>query len=233
MSDHHISKQFDQELEGLRGKVLQMAGLVEEQFKLAMQSLDNGDYDLIQQVEQLEQQVNALHLEIDDDCVHVIARRQPAASDLRMVLTVIKAINDLERVGDKATKIVHRVKQLFERGRVAVPRLADLAYQSELARNMLRTALDGFARLDASVAAHVAREDLKLDEEFKSIQRQLITYMMEDPRTITVSLEVIEIAKAIERIGDHAKNVAEYVVFLVKGVDVRHSGLDEIERQSV
>ncbi|GAB3241966.1 phosphate signaling complex PhoU family protein [Chitinimonas naiadis] len=227
----HISKQFDVELEAARGKILAMAGLVEEQFRDAMKALETGDPDLIAKVLETENRVNALHVEIDDDCMHIIARRQPAASDLRMVLTVNKAVNDLERIGDKAAKIATRARGIYEGGRVAVPRMSDLSYQSGIALTMLRSALDGFARLDPTVAGQVAREDIKLDEEFKAIQRQLITYMMEDPRTISLALEIIEIAKAIERVGDHAKNVAEYVVYLVKGIDVRHSPLEEIEKQ--
>jgi phosphate transport system protein len=232
MADQHISKQFDSELETSRAKILAMAGLVEEQFRDAMKTLDGGDPDLINKVLESEEQVNAMHVQIDDDCVHIIARRQPAASDLRMVLTVIKVVNDLERIGDKAAKISRRARQIFETGRVNVPRLSDLTYQADIAINMLRTALDGFARLDSSVAGQVARDDLKLDDEFRAIQRQLITFMMEDPRTISLALEIIEVAKAIERVGDHAKNIAEYVVYLVKGIDVRHASVDEIEQKS-
>jgi len=228
----HISKQFDVELETARGKILAMAGLVEEQFRDAMKALETGDAEMIDKVIETENQVNTMHMEIDDDCMHIIARRQPAASDLRMVLTVNKVVNDLERIGDKACKIARRARLIYEGGRINVPRLSDLTYQSNIALTMLRTALDGFARLDPSVAGQVAREDIKLDEEFKAIQRQLITYMMEDPRTITLALEIIEIAKAIERVGDHAKNIAEYVVYLVKGIDVRHSPLEEIEKQA-
>lgn len=228
----HISKQFDVELETVRGKILAMAGLVEEQFRDAMKALEEGDIELIDKIMQVEHRVNALHVEIDDDCMHIIARRQPAASDLRMVLSVIKVVNDLERIGDKAYKIARRAKNIYDGGRINVPRMSDLTYQSNIALSMLRTALDGFARLDATVAAQVSREDIKLDEEFKAIQRQLITYMMEDPRTISLALEIIEIAKGIERVGDHATNIAEYVIYLVKGIDVRHSGIEEIEKQA-
>ncbi|PHV11979.1 phosphate signaling complex protein PhoU [Chitinimonas sp. BJB300] len=228
----HISKQFDAELEMARAKILAMAGLVEEQFGDAMAALEGGDLELINKVIETENRVNVMHVEIDDNVMHIIARRQPAASDLRMVLTVNKVVNDLERIGDKACKISRRAKQIYGEGRVNVPRMSDLTYQSNIALSMLRTALDGFARLDPSVAGTVAREDIKLDEEFKAIQRQLITYMMEDPRTISLALEIIEIAKAIERVGDHAKNIAEYVVYLVKGIDVRHSPVEEIEKQA-
>jgi len=228
----HISKVFDAELEGIRARVLSMAGLVEEQFSDSVRALENGDADTMQKVLTTEDSVNGLHLQIDDECMHIIARRQPAASDLRMVLTIIKVINDLERIGDKACKIAGRAKQIYSAGRVNVPRFSDLNYQYGLAVGMLRTALDGFARLDATVAVQVAKEDLRLDEEFKAIQRQLITHMMEDPRTITLSLEIIEIAKAIERVGDHAQNISEYVVYLVKGTDVRHSSVEVIERET-
>lgn len=228
----HISKQFDAELESIRGKVLGMAGLVEEQFRDAMKALAEADTELIDKVAATEVQVDALHLRIDDECTLMIARRQPAAGDLRMVLTVIKVINDLERIGDKAAKIARRAKQIYEGGRVNVPRFRDLEHLAELATDMLHVALDGFARLDPSVAAQVARDDLRLDEEFKGLQRQLITFMMEDPRTISLSLEIIEVAKAIERVGDHAKNVAEYVVYLVKGIDVRHADVETIARKA-
>ncbi|MBV1774367.1 phosphate signaling complex protein PhoU [Burkholderiaceae bacterium DAT-1] len=227
----HISKQFDADLESARAQVMAMGGLVEEQFRDAIGTIGAGDPQVIAKVIETETQVNAMHMDIDNVCVHIIARRQPAASDLRMVLTVIKVINDLERIGDKAVKIVRRARQIAENGRISVPRLSDLTYQAELATNMLHTALDGFARMDSSVAVQVAREDMKLDEEFNAIQRQLITFMMEDPRTITLALEIIDIAKAIERVGDHAKNIAEYVVYLVKGKDVRHSSVEMLERE--
>lgn len=227
----HISKIFDTELESVRARVLSMAGLVEEQFKDAIRTLLGGDLELVSKIKEVEDQVNELHMSIDDECMHIIARRQPAASDLRMVLTVIKIINDLERIGDKAVKIARLTQQIFQSGRINLPRLSDLTFQSDLALNMLRAALDGFARLDPSVAVTVAKEDLRLDDEFKAIQRQLITFMMEDPRTITLALEIIEIAKAIERVGDHAENIAEYVVYLVKGIDVRHSSVEAIERE--
>ena len=227
----HICRQFDIELEAIRTKVLHMATLVEEQFRSAMVALESGQSELIEKVIDIENRVNDLHVHIDDDCVHIIALRQPAASDLRMVLTVIKVINDLERIGDKATRIARRARVIFEDGRVKIPRLSDLSYQAELAVNMLHTALDGFSRMDQTVAAEVARQDLKLNDEFKAIQRQLITFMMEDPRTIGLSLEIINIAKAIERVGDHATNIAEYLVYLVKGIDVRHTSVENIERE--
>lgn len=227
----HTSKIYDIELESLRAQVMTMAGLVEEQFKDSLRTLWGGDSEIIHKIHEVEDKVNALQIRIDEECMQIIAKRQPTASDLRMVLTVIKIINDLERVGDKAAKIARLAARIFQSGRVNVPRLSDLTFQSDIALSMLRMALDGFARMDPSVAAVVAREDLRLDDEFKAIQRQLITYMMEDPRTITLALEIIEIAKAIERVGDHAENIAEYVVYLVKGIDVRHSSVEAIERE--
>ncbi|MDK2122833.1 phosphate signaling complex protein PhoU [Parachitinimonas caeni] len=228
----HISKQFDAELEAARARVLLMAGLVEEQFTDAMDVLSTNDADLIAKVHHNEQRVNALQLEIDDACMHIIARRQPAASDLRMVLTINKAINDLERIGDKATKITNRAQKLYESGRINLPRFPELRHLADLALAMLRKSLDGFARLDPTVSVEVARADQQVDDEYRALQRQLITFMMEDPRTISTSLDIIEIAKAIERVGDHAKNISEYVIYLVKGKDVRHSDLETLEREA-
>jgi phosphate transport system protein len=231
-TEHHTSKQFDAELEALRSRVLQMGGLVESQIVRAMEALVGGNLDLANEVIGDDHRVNALEVAIDEDCTHVIARRQPAAGDLRMIMAIIKTITDLERVGDEAEKIARMSKQMYESNRLHLPRFNEVKRASETALDMLRRALDAFARLDVAAAAQVVRQDVDLDDQFRSIVRQLITFMMEDPRTISTSIEIFSIAKALERIGDHAKNMAEYVVYLVKGKDVRHVTIEEIEREA-
>ncbi len=231
VSSEHTSKQFDAELEAVRARVLQMGGLVESQIKLAIESLVNGDVALMNRVIADDHRVNAMEVEIDESCIRIIARRQPAAGDLRMVMTVIKTITDLERIGDEAEKIARMAKLLSQRERLILPRYTEIKHASELALDMLRKSLDAFARLDLSCAAQVVRQDEQVDEEFRAIMRYLITFMMEDPRTISTALEILFVAKAIERIGDHAKNMSEYVVYMVKGRDVRHITVEEIERE--
>ncbi|HMA89258.1 MAG TPA: phosphate signaling complex protein PhoU [Burkholderiales bacterium] len=226
----HTSKQFDAELESVRSRVLHMGGLVEEQIVRAMDALRSGDMAAIDKVIEDDHRVNALEVELDESCSHIIARRQPAAGDLRLLITVIKTITDLERIGDEAEKIARMAKLIHGAGRQHMPRM-DLAHVADRALAMLRQSLDAFARLDIGEAMRVVKQDEAVDDEFRSIMRQLITFMMEDPRTITRSLEILFIAKAIERIGDHSKNMAEYVVYMVKGRDVRHVSIDEVEKE--
>ncbi|CAG0124855.1 partial Phosphate-specific transport system accessory protein PhoU, partial [Rhodocyclaceae bacterium] len=230
-SSEHTSKQFDAELEAVRARVLQMGGLVENQIQLAVEALVGGDVALMNRVISDDHRVNAMEVEIDESCNQIIARRQPAAGDLRMVMTVIKTITDLERIGDEAEKIARMAKLLSQKERLFLPRYTEIKHAAELALEMLRKSLDAFARLDLATAAQVVRQDEKVDEEFRAIMRYLITFMMEDPRTISTSLEILFVAKAIERIGDHAKNMSEYVVYMVKGRDVRHVTVEEIERE--
>jgi len=230
-SSEHTSKQFDAELEAVRALVMQMGGLVESQIRLAVESLISGDVALMDRIIADDHRVNAMEVEIDESCNQIIARRQPAAGDLRMVMTVIKTITDLERIGDEAEKIARMAKLLSQKERIVLPRYNEIKHAAELALDMLRKSLDAFARLDLSTAAQVVRQDELVDEEFRTIMRYLITFMMEDPRTISTSLEILFIAKAIERIGDHAKNMSEYVVYMVKGRDVRHVTVEEIERE--
>ncbi|MEY4961253.1 MAG: hypothetical protein RL610_1432 [Pseudomonadota bacterium] len=227
----HISKQFNAELEAVRSSVLQMGGLVEEQIERAIEALTTGNIDLIEQVIADDSRVNAMEVSIDETCSQIIARRQPAAGDLRMIITVIKMITDLERMGDEASKIARMAKLIYDSRRKRMPRLIEIRHVANIALEMLRKSLDAFARLDIKTAAQVVRQDELVDEEFRSIIRQLITFMMEDPRMISTSLEILFVAKAIERIGDHAKNMSEYVVYLVKGKDVRHVTVEEIERE--
>jgi len=220
-------------LEALRGKVLEMGGLVEQQIVQALEALVKLDSNLAKEVMVNDQLVNALEVQIDEGCSQIIARRQPAAGDLRMVMMMVKTITDLERIGDEATKIARTAQKIFDEDRMYKPRFNEIKSMVALVREMLRTALDGFARLDVSKTVEVARQDELVDEHFRSAMRQLITFMLEDPRTISMSLEVLFVAKAIERIGDHAKNIAEYVVYMVKGKDVRHISVQEMERETL
>jgi phosphate transport system protein len=179
-----------------------------------------------------DRRVNTLEVKIDEACSQVIARRQPAAGDLRLVMAVIKTITDLERIGDEAEKIARMAKLLSQKSSsLVLPRYHEIKHAAEIALDMLRKSLDAFARLDIVMAAQVVRQDDQVDEEFRAIMRYLITFMMEDPRTISTSLEILFVAKAIERIGDHAKNISEYVIYMVKGRDVRHITADEIDRE--
>lgn len=232
VSSEHTSKRFDAELEAVRARVLQMGGLVENQIRVAVESLTSGDVNLMKRVIEDDHRVNALEVEIDESCNHILVRRQPAAGDLRMVMTVIKTITDLERIGDEAQKIARMAILLSQKERLNLPRYHEIKHASDLALDMLHKALDAFARLDVAAAAQVVRQDEQVDEEFRAIMRYLITFMMEDPRTISTALEILFIAKAIERIGDHAQNMAEYVVYMVKGRDVRHVTVEEIEREA-
>jgi len=233
MGNEHTSKQFDNELESIRARVLQMGGLVEQQITLAIEALSNGDCDLAEHVNAQDHEVNRLEVTIDEDCTNIIARRQPAAGDLRLIVAVIKTITDLERIGDEATKIARVTQKIYESDRMYKPRFNEIKTMVTLVREMLRTSLDAFARLDVTRTVEVARQDEQVDEQFRAAMRQLITFMLEDPRTISMSLEVLFVAKAIERIGDHAKNIAEYVVYMVKGKDVRHTSVDEMERETL
>ncbi|HBA09624.1 MAG: phosphate transport system regulatory protein PhoU [Methylotenera sp.] len=232
MHSEHTFKQYDAELEALRGKVLEMGGLVEQQIVQALEALVKLDSNLAKEVMGNDHLVNALEVQIDEGCSQIIARRQPAAGDLRMVMMMVKTITDLERIGDEATKIARTAQKIFDEDRMYKPRFNEIKSMVALVREMLRTALDGFARLDVSKTVEVARQDEQVDEHFRSAMRQLITFMLEDPRTISMSLEVLFVAKAIERIGDHAKNIAEYVVYMVKGKDVRHISVQEMERET-
>lgn len=230
-SSDHISRQFDTELEAIRANVLQMGGLVENQIKSAVESLISGDVALMTRVIEDDHRVNAMEVKIDENCSQVIARRQPTAGDLRLIMAVVKTITDLERIGDEAEKIARMAKLLSQKNTLNLPRYHEIKHAADLALDMLRQSLDAFARLDVAMAAQVVRQDEKVDEEFRAIMRYLITFMMEDPRTISTSLEILFVAKAIERIGDHAKNMSEYVIYMVKGRDVRHVTADEIDRE--
>lgn len=233
MQSEHTFKQYDTELEAVRAKVLQMGGLVEDQINNAVDALINANMPLADQVIERDHAVNGLEVSIDEDCSHIIARRQPAAGDLRMIMMVVKTITDLERIGDEATKIARVARRLHETDRMYAPRFNEIKRMCEQVRDMLRTSLDAFARLDVTRTVDVARQDMQVDDDFRGIIRQLITFMLEDPRTISMSLDVLFVAKAIERIGDHSKNIAEYVVYMVKGKDVRHTSMQEMEKETL
>ena len=233
MSSEHLSKQFDADLETLRSGVLQMGGLVESQIRGALDAFARGNPELIDRVIANEARVDEYEVQIDNDCSHIIVKRQPAAGDLRLIMAISKTVTDLERIGDEAEKIARMSKQIHERGRTDLHRFANIRHAADIALSMLRQALDAFARLDTAQAAGIIRQDAAIDSEFGSILRQLITFMMEDPRTISTALEIVWIAKAVERIGDHAKNIAEDVIYIVKGTDVRHTAVEVVEREAL
>ena len=230
MPDKHLSTQFDAELSGVSTRVLEMGGLVESQVSHAISALVNMEADLAGRVLRDEERVNRMEVEIDRDLSGIIARRQPTARDLRLLIAITKIIANLERVGDEASRIARVVQRL---GAVGMPGrrlpVGDLQFECDLAVAQLRKALDAFARLDTRMALDVLKHDDQIDQEFEGMMRKLITYMMEDPRTISSSIDLVFVAKAVERVGDHAKNLAEAVIYIVKGADVRHAPMADIE----
>ena len=226
----HISQQFDEEMERLRHKVLKMGGLVEQQISGAIDALQSSDIEAAQKIIRKDHKVNTLEVSIDEACTQILARRQPAASDLRMVIAVINTITDLERIGDEAEKIANMALNLAENDVKFGSRYAGIHHIGDQVTRMVNEVLDAYARLDVDAAVKVVRDDEEVDNEYQNMMRTLITYMMEDPRTITEVLNVIWVARALERIGDHAKNIGEYVIFLVKGKDIRHLDIEEVEK---
>jgi phosphate transport system protein len=222
MNDH-LSKQFDLELENIRTSILQMGGLVEQQVSAAVDAFATGNLGAMQQVIENDREVDAMEVTIDENCTLLIARRQPTARDLRLVMAVARIVTDLERVGDKAAKIARMSQKLYETERHHFPPLSDIRHCGQLALKMLQNSLDSLARMDIETARQAIREDAAIDAGFNGVVRQLVTYMMEDPRTISEALDIIWIAKAIERVGDHASNIAESVVYIISGVDIRHT----------
>jgi phosphate transport system protein len=230
--NEHTTKQFDVEMEAIRSGVLAMGGLVETQFRRAADALRApGDVDAVSLVAADEQAINKMQMDIDQQCSQIIAKRQPAAIDLRMILTVVKIVNELERIGDEIKKIAYKAQQMQRPERLTSVRLHDVTRAAAMAEENLQLALDSFARLDVNAAADVISRDEAIDAAFLANLRQLISYMMEDPRTISPALEIVFIAKSIERIGDHAKNIAEDVVHVVKGKDVRHATAEQIRAE--
>jgi phosphate transport system protein len=231
MNDKHISSQFDAELGAISTRVLEMGGLVEAQVGQAVYALTHLSHETAGQVLVAEERVNTMEVEIDNDLWTIIARRQPTARDLRLLVAIAKAIANLERAGDEAARIARTVQRLINAGlssRLRLP-LEDLGYESTLAIAQLRKSLDAFARLDVDKALEVLKTDDQIDQEFEGLIRKLVTYMMEDPRTISASIDLVFVAKAIERVGDHAKNLAEAVIYVVKGMDVRHNPVESVE----
>jgi phosphate transport system protein len=226
----HISRRFNEDLEGVRNRVLQMGGFVEQQLTQAVAALIDADSQLGEAVARGDHKVNEMEVTIDEECSRILATRAPAASDLRLIVAIIKTITDLERIGDEAEKIGYIASRLATMERPA-DRYREIKHLGRLAQVMVHDSLDAFARLDSDAALRICRDDRVLDEEYESIQRQCITFMMEDPRTIRRVLDVLWVARALERIGDHAKNICEYVVYMVHGKDIRHTSLDDVEKE--
>jgi phosphate transport system protein len=227
---HHISQQFDDELNGLKKHLMDLGGLVEKQIADAIDALIAADSTLATSVRHDEVKVDQLEMIVDQECTRILAKRQPAASDLRLVLMVSKATTDLERMGDEANKIARHAITLYEDGKS--PRgYVEVRHIGDLVKRMLSDALDAFARLDAHAALEVMQQDKMVDQEYKTALRELISFMVEDPRSITRVMNIMWVLRGLERMGDHARNIAEYVIYLVKGLDVRHSSVEEIKKQ--
>jgi phosphate transport system protein len=227
--DKHLSSQFDSELSAVSTRVMEMGGLVESQIRTAVYSLAQFNEDAARQVLEIEARVNAMEVDIDRELSSIIARRQPTARDLRLLIAISKTTANLERAGDEAERIARMVRKIIESGTQRTLPSSELRVEADLASALLRKALDAFARLDASAAVSILKEDDAIDREFDGFVRKLITYMMEDARTISPSLDLLFVAKAIERIGDHAKNIAEFIIYVVKGADIRHTSIENVE----
>jgi len=229
----HLMKQFDSELDDVRARLTRMGGLVEEQVRDAMRALNEMDRELAETVVERDAGVDEMEVAIDDALTHVVARRQPAAVDLRVLMAISKTVTDLERIGDEAKKVAKSVRKILERGMsVSTPQTMAVSLMGEKAAGMLHDVLDAFVRMDAATALRIVREDKEIDQHFRAITRELVTYMMEDPRTISTALDIIFAVKSVERIGDHCKNMARDVIYIVKGRDVRHLSLEALERET-
>jgi len=229
MPEKHLSTQFDSELSAVSTRVMEMGGLVESQIQQAIYALSQFSVEVANLVSATESRVNAMEVDIDRELSSIIARRQPTARDLRLLIAISKITANLERVGDEAEKIARMVRAIIKSGAPRSLPAHELRVASDLAAGLLRKALDAFARLDTAAAVAILKEDDLIDQEFNGFVRKLVTYMMEDPRTISPSLDLLFLAKAIERIGDHAKNIAEFIIYVVKGADVRHTSMEQIE----
>jgi phosphate transport system protein len=227
---HHISSRYNEDLERLRTSVLEMGGLVERQLTQAVGGITEPDSKVMLRVAQEELRVNQLERSIDEDCSRILATRSPAASDLRLIITILKTITDLERIGDEGEKVAAIAARLAARERPN-NRYRELRNLGDLVIDMVHDTLDAFARFDTLLALQVLRRDRTVDEEYEAIHRQNITFMMEDPRLIGRALDVMWVVRALERIGDHAKNICEYLIYMVHGKDVRHTKLEEIEKE--
>ncbi|NND89582.1 MAG: phosphate signaling complex protein PhoU [Granulosicoccus sp.] len=231
--DQHISHQFNKELEDIRNKVLTMGGLVEQQVTNGLTALLEADNDLATEVVQRDVEVNKLEVEIDEHCTQVLARRQPAASDLRLIVTVIKVITDLERIGDEAEKLGRFSRDLIELKDDLPSYRKELRHLGELVKSMLRDSLDAFARLDVDAALAIAQRDEDVNREYETLERLLSTHLVEDPRQVSKLFKITWCARALERVGDHSVNICEYVVYLVKGRDIRHISFDQIRSEFI
>jgi len=227
---HHISKQYDNELENIRSQVLAMGGLVEQQLIEAVNALIESDIEIAENVIKTEYQVNRFEVTIDEECTRILAKRQPAAGDLRLIMAVIKTITDLERIGDEAEKIAKMAIDLTEK-QGARGYYIGIKAMGTLITHMVHDSLDAFARMDSKAALYVAGREPESDDQYIAILRQLITYMMEDPRNITSAMDAIWSARAMERIADHARNICEYVIYFVEGKDVRHISIEQMEKE--
>ena len=223
--NRHISGQFNNELESVRNQIMQMGGLIEQQLADALTAMADNDLELARKVIVKDNDVNLFETKVDQDCAQIIAKRQPAASDLRLILTIMKTVTELERVGDSVTSIA---KMIIENHGQKVPSLIGLENMGQIVLKMLHNALDAFTRLDLHTAISVHNEDKKVNRQYESILRELMTFMMEDPRSVPFVLKVLASARAIERIGDRCQNICEQVIYLVKGIDVRHATEEEI-----
>ena len=229
MADKHLSTQFDSELSAVSSRVMELGGLVESQIRQAIYALSQFSVEAANDVTATEARVNAMEVDIDRELSSIIARRQPTARDLRLLIAISKTTANLERVGDEAEKMARMVRAIIDSGSSRSLPAHELRVAADMASGLLRKALDAFARLDTTAAVSILKEDDQIDQEFNGFVRKLITYMMEDPRMISPSLDLLFLAKAIERIGDHAKNIAEFIIYVVKGADVRHTSMEEIE----
>ena len=227
---HHISRRFNEDLEKVRNQVLSMGGFVEEQLSRAVSALVEGDSELGQSVAHDDYKVNRMEVSIDEECSRILATRAPAAGDLRLIVAIIKAITDLERMGDECEKIGFIASRLAAQER-PVDKYREVKHLGRVVQTMVHDALDAFARMDPKAALEVARKDRLVDEEYEAVQRQSITFMMEDPRSIRRAIDVMWVVRALERIGDHAKNICEYVIYMVHGKDVRHIRIEDVESQ--
>ncbi|MDG5973977.1 phosphate uptake regulator PhoU [Hydrogenophaga taeniospiralis CCUG 15921] len=229
MSDKHISSQFDAELNSISTHVLEMGGLVESQLHQAVYALVNLSTESADQVLANEAKINQMEMQIDHEIISTIGRRQPTARDLRFLMAISRTTQNLERAGDEVARIARMVKSIIQSGSPRNLPSKELRVAADLAAALLRKTLDSFARLDTAMAVAIIKEDHQIDDEYNGFMRKLITYIMEDPRTISPSLDLLFLAKSIERVGDHAKNIAEQIIFIVMGEDVRHTSMDKVE----
>ncbi|REE23182.1 phosphate transport system protein [Paraburkholderia sp. BL27I4N3] len=232
MPDNHLSSRFDADIKRILSKVFEMGGTVESQLINAMQALNHLDLELVDRITIDERRLNALEAEVDEECINIIARYQPAARDLRLLMAISKTVTNLERAGDEARKVAKRTRRIAQDRNALAIHITEIALSGEMAITILRRALDAFARLDTVSAAQIVRDDDAIDEQFRAVIQKLVTSMMDDPRVVSMALDYLFIAKAIERIGDHATNIAEIIIYVVKGKDVRHVSREQLEHEA-